>query len=210
MTIIGLLAQKGGVGKTTLALHWAVEAARRHYGRVAVIDMDPQASAIGWYQRRQRETPVLLQANAHNISQALAACKAEGFDLVLVDTKPYADHSSERVAREADLAVIPCGPSTLEIEAISHTVAIGERAAVPAVIVINQGRHSSSINTKVAGVLAQYEAPVCPVVIMRRALLEDALINGQTAAEIDPRSKAAHEITESWQWIVNQHRHTNG
>ena len=204
MKIVSLLAQKGGVGKTTLTLHWAVEAVRQGYGDVAVIDMDMQQSAAKWSLRRSSDTPVMLQADETNIGEAVKACRTNGFDLVLIDTMPRVEASSVEAAKVADLSIIPCGPSVLDIEAIGATIEITTRVKTPGVIVINQGRHSSNINDKAAAVLAQYELPLCPVKIMHRAALEDAFIDGRAVAELKPRSKAAHEIAESWTWIVKQ------
>ena len=204
MKILGLISQKGGVGKTTLTLHWAVEALRQQYGQVAVIDMDYQKSATRWYQRRQQEYPILLQADQHTVTDAVAACKTSGIDLVLIDTMPRVEASSVAAARVADLLVIPCGPSVLDIEAIARTVAITATVQTSGVIVINQGRHNSGVNSKAMTVLAQYKMPVCPVLVMRRAALEDAFIDGRAVSELMPNSKAASEIAASWQWIVNQ------
>ena len=202
MKVLSFLAQKGGVGKTTLALHWAVEA--QQHRQVAVIDMDLQASATQWYERREQDTPILLKADQGNVAEVVKACRAHGVDLVLIDTMPRVEAASVAAARVADLSVIPCGPSVLDIEAIAHTIAITNGAGTPGVIVINQGRHSSDINEKARSVLAQYGLPICPVTIMRRAVLEDAFIDGRTVTELGPQSKAAGEITASWKWIVNQ------
>ena len=87
MKIVTILAQKGGAGKTTLALHWAVEAERQQAGRVAVIDMDTQGSATSWSQRREAETPIMLQANQRNIHKVIAACEHNNIDMVLIGLK---------------------------------------------------------------------------------------------------------------------------
>lgn len=207
MHVIALLAQKGGVGKTTLALHWAVEAAREHYKKVVIIDMDPQASASRWYQRRKRASPILLRADGSNVAKAVAACRTDAVDLVLIDTRAQVERSSVVAARLADLAVLPCGPSVLDIEALAQTVNIVKRAETRAVIVINRGRHSSNINATAATVLKQYELPVCPALVMSRAALEDVFIAGRAISELRPKSKAAQEITVSWQWIAHQLQH---
>jgi len=204
MKIISLMAQKGGVGKTTLTLHWAVEAERQGHGKVAVIDMDVQQSAVKWSLRRDQDSPVMLLADESNVREAVEACQENGFDLVLIDTMPRVEASSVEAAKVADLSVIPCGPSVLDIEAIAVTIEITNRVKTPGVIVINQGRHNSGINDKTAAVLNQYEMPLCPVQIMHRAALEDAFIDGRAVAELRPRSKAAREIADSWKWIVKQ------
>ena len=210
MHVISTLAQKGGVGKTTLTLHWAVEAYRQGSGRVAVIDMDEQASSTKWYERRQQDSPLLLRADTYTVADAVEACRAAGVDLVLIDTMPRVEASSVAAAAVADLSVIPCGPSVLDIEAIAQTITITNDVATPAVIVINQGRHSSRINAKAAVLLRQYGLPVCPVPIMRRAVLEDAFIDGRAVAELKPHSKAAQEISATWKWIVDYLEESHG
>lgn len=203
MNTISLLAQKGGVGKTTLALHWAVEASK-HSPHVAIIDMDIQASATRWYERRTHNTPRMLRANTHTIAQAVEACQQNNMEWVFVDTMPRTEASSVAAAQVADLIVLPCGPSVLDIEAVHHSITIARAVTTPCVIIINRGRHSSSINTKAAQVLTRYGVPVCPVYVMRRAALEDAFIDGRAIGELAPRSKAAQEITAAWQWIQQQ------
>lgn len=204
MKTVSILAQKGGAGKTTLALHWAVEAERQGVGRVAVIDMDPQGSAISWSLRRAAPTPAMLRADAGNIREALTACEAEGMALVFIDTMPRIEAPCVEAARVAHLGILPCGPSVVDIEAIGATVAILRRVHTPGGIVLNQGRPGSPVNAKAASVLAQYRVPMCPVHVMRRAALADAFTDGRAVVEIEPHGKAADEIRRSWAWIAQQ------
>ena len=202
MDVLSIVAQKGGAGKTTLTLHWAVEAERQRYGQVAIIDMDTQASATSWYERRESDSPIMLQADESNLQKALMACEDNGVDLVLIDTMPRVERPSAEAAKAADLCIIPCGPSVVDIEAIGATIEILNRVRTPGVIVLNQGRPGSNINVKAVDVLCQYELPVCPIHVMRRASLMDAFTDGRAVAEIEPNGKAADEITLSWKWIV--------
>ena len=205
MQVIGVLSQKGGAGKTTLALHWAVMAMEATSPTaVAVIDTDSQRSAAEWGERRASETPAVLEANESNLEQAIDACRDAGMKWVIVDSMPRVESPSVKVARLADLVVIPCGPTVLDISAIGATIAITERVKVPAVIVMNQCRHSSTINERAAQVLADYGLPICPTFVMRRAALEDAFVDGSAVTEIEPKGKGAAEIRESWTWIQQQ------
>jgi chromosome partitioning protein len=209
MKTIGVLARKGGAGKSTLTLHWAVEAERQGKGQVAVIDMDPQQTSVKWSKRRLQQlgkhTPAMLMAGAGDLQKALAACEASGMTLVLIDTPPHVEAPCREAARLADLVVIPCGPTAPDLEAIGATIHILAETNTAGVIVLNQGRPGSSINQKAISVLTQYGLPVCPAPVMRRAALADAFTDGRAVVELEPEGKAAAEITHSWTWIVKQH-----
>jgi chromosome partitioning protein len=209
MKTIGILARKGGAGKSTLTLHWAVEAERQRR-RVAVIDIDPQQTSVKWSKRRLqqlgKQTPAMLVATASNLQEALEACEANGLALVLIDTPPHVEAPCREAARLADLVVIPCGPSAPDLEAIGATIHVLQETKTPGVIVLNQGRPGSSINDKAIAVLTQYGLPVCPVPIIRRAALADAFTDGRAVVELEPDRKAADEITRSWAWIMKHSR----
>jgi chromosome partitioning protein len=203
MKVISVLAQKGGTGKTTLALHWAV-AAGSGGARVAVLDLDPQGSAASWGRRRAADTPQLLQATPDKLPAAVAAARAAGFEWLFIDTMPHVERPAADAARAGDLVVIPCGPSVLDIEAIGATVVVAQGVGRSPVIVINQGRPGSQVQAKAAQVLAGYGVPVCPTAIMRRAVLADAFNDGRAVLEVEPEGKAAAEILETWEWICTQ------
>jgi chromosome partitioning protein len=209
MKTIDILARKGGAGKSTLTLHWAVEAERQRR-RVAVIDIDPQQTSVKWSKRRLqqlgKQTPAMLVATASNLQEALEACEANGLALVLIDTPPHVEAPCREAARLADLVVIPCGPSAPDLEAISATIHVLHETKTPGVIVLNQGRPGSSINDKAIAVLTQYGLPVCPGPIIRRAALADAFTDGRAVVELEPDGKAADEITRSWAWIMKHSR----
>jgi chromosome partitioning protein len=207
MKTLGVLARKGGAGKSTLTLHWAVEAERQGEGRVAVIDIDPQQTSVKWSKRRVllgKQTPAMLVATATDLQEALEACEASGMTFVLIDTPPHVEAPCREATKLVNLVVIPCGPSAPDLEAIGATIYVLQETKTPGVIVLNQGRPGSSINDKAMDVLKQYGLPVCPIPIIRRAALADAFTDGRAVAELEPDGKAAAEITRSWAWIMKQ------
>ena len=106
MKTIALLAQKGGTGKTTMALHLAVEAGRTSRQPVVVIDLDPQKSAARWYAKRESDNPILIDPGNRNLADVLDICRDDGVGLVLIDTAPHALADASAAASVADLVVI--------------------------------------------------------------------------------------------------------
>jgi chromosome partitioning protein len=117
MKTLAILSQKGGAGKTTLALHLAVAAVQAKR-QVAVVDLDPQASAIGWKDSRSQETPVVVFAPPARLAQILDTAKQSGADLAILDTAPHSESTALAAARAADLILIPCrlGPASDQLQ----------------------------------------------------------------------------------------------
>lgn len=203
MTSIALLAQKGGAGKTTLALHLAVLA-----GDALLVDLDPQRSAAGWYETRDAELPEVAVGSARDLAPALAATRRK---FVFVDTAPHAAEDARIVAGLVDLVVIPTRPAILDLRAIGSTVEIAGAAGAAAVIVLNacppgRGDHEAAVTIEARKALATYRLPVAPVSVTQRAALAHALNDGRAVTEYEPGGKAAAELTRLWKWIHGQAR----
>jgi len=202
MNVIAIVGQKGGNGKTTLALALAVEAGRQ--GRtVAVVDLDPQTTAANWSDRRRQESPAVVSCQVSRLSSVLAAASKEGADLAIIDTPGKSTDASIAAARAADLVLMPVQPQLYDIETLANLKDVLALAGNPAaIVVVNrapiQGRRHLETEEIVAG---QYGLSFCPVVIYGRAAHGDAGNSGRTAAEIDPESKAAREVQELYSYI---------
>jgi chromosome partitioning protein len=98
MKTISVISQKGGAGKTTLALNLAGAAEQLGHHAV-VIDIDPQASAKGWHDHRQKETPVVISAQASRINDVLETARQHGADLCIIDTAPHSETGALAAAR---------------------------------------------------------------------------------------------------------------
>jgi len=136
MYVLAIVSQKGGVGKSTLAVHLATEATVQGQ-RVLLLDLDPQGSAMEWASRRGDVPPDVSGANPASVGKEIERARSEGYDLVVVDTAPHADHAALQAARSADLVAIPCRPSTFDIAAISATLDLCKLANKQATVVIN-------------------------------------------------------------------------
>jgi chromosome partitioning protein len=137
---IALIAQKGGVGKTTIAVNLAVSAGLRS----ALFDLDQQESAVIWADRRKTELPHVEFLTERRLPEGLRAAEQGQFDLVVMDTPPAAGPQAYTAAQAADLVLIPCRPSLVDLDAIRRTAQLVKSAGVPAFVVFNAAPHSAT------------------------------------------------------------------
>jgi chromosome partitioning protein len=193
---IALLSQKGGTGKTTLAVHLAVAA-----GDALIIDTDKQRSAAGWWRERDGDLPELVTSSAQNVPKALSATSRQW---VFIDTPPHAEEALRAVCAASDFILIPTRPAILDLRAISDSVALVNNKS--AVIVLNscpptKGFAEAGIVAEARRALSVYGLPVCPVAISSRVAFSHALTGGLAVTEYEPEGKAAGEIRKLWKWL---------
>ena len=201
MKTVALLAQKGGTGKTTLALSLAVAAGQN--GAVAVIiDLDPQATACNWGDRRKAETPIIIDAQPARLQQALDRARTGGVDIAIIDTPARSEQAAMAAAKIADLVIIPCRPQIYDLETIPNTREIVSLAGhKPCVVLLNAVPPRGTRAEQAVEAVKAFGIPVCPIVLGHRSAFGDAAALGQTATEFDPRGKAALEINQVYEYI---------
>jgi chromosome partitioning protein len=208
MKILGLLSRKGGVGKTTIAVHLAVLA--QHAGRrTLLIDLDPQRSSAGWWRAREADMPLLVETEPAGLRSVLDAARDDGIDLVVIDTRPSVEADAVHVATLADLLVVPTRPAILDLRAILGTLDIVKGAARRAVIVLNacpapRGVGEASVTGDARRAVAAFGVPVAATSIGNRATFSHALVAGLTAGEAEPEGKAAREMGALWRVIERE------
>lgn len=203
MKVLAILSQKGGAGKTTLALH--VAAAAEAAGKpCVVIDLDPQASAAGWKDTRAGETPVVVALPHTRLAAGLQAAKDGGAKLCIIDTAPHAEAAAMAAARAADLVLIPCRAGILDLRAIGTTAEFVTLAGKKAFVVLNAlPPRASQILNDAREAVAVHGIDVAPVTLQQRAAYGHALTAGQTAPEYEPQGKAAEEIDALRKWLFS-------
>lgn len=200
MTTIAIVSQKGGTGKTTLAIHLAAAAERQ--GEVAlIIDADPQATASQWAAWRDEAPPEVIDSAPPRIAAKIEQAKEAGATFIVIDTPPHADTTASKAMEAADLVLIPCRPSAFDLAAIRTTARLVQLRAKPAWVVFTAGPpHAERIYADAANLLSGFGVPVCPHRIADRAAFRHASAAGKTVFELEPGGKAANEIEHVHTW----------
>jgi chromosome partitioning protein len=200
--VLAVIGQKGGSGKTTTALGLAVAAilARRE---VAVIDLDPQATATNWSDRRGDDTPAVVSCQVSRLEQVLAAAEAQGAQLAILDTPGKSTDALIAAAKAADFVLMPIQPQLFDIETLRSLNDVLNLAGHPAAaVLVNRAPVQGNRHAETQEAAAAQGFTVCPVVIFSRAAHGDSGNIGRTALEYDPQGKAAHEMTKLYDYIA--------
>ncbi|MDD2767874.1 MAG: AAA family ATPase [Methylococcus sp.] len=203
MKTIAVISQKGGAGKTTLAINLAVAADRAGNGGVTLIDLDPQASASVWGDNRELPTPQVASVQPNRLQPCLDKARADGAGFVVIDTAPHSETAALAAARAADLILIPCRPAVLDLHAIGSTIDLARLAGTPAAVLLNSIPSRGSLADEAAEAVAGYEIPLVPVRIVQRAAYVHSLTCGKSIQEFEPRGKGAEEIDRLYRWICD-------
>ncbi len=193
MQTLAIISQKGGTGKTTIAINLAV--AFEQLGSPAVIiDLDPQASAKGWSDTRRGDSPVVISAHSSRLHEVLATAAENGAGIAIIDTAPHSERDALAAARAANLVLIPCRPAILDLRAIASTIELAQIADTPALAVLNAVPPRGRLPEEAAEAIRASGLEVAPVNIVQRAAFVHSLTLGEAVIEYETDGKAADEI----------------
>ncbi len=200
MRILAVASQKGGVGKTTLAGHLAVQAERDGAGPVALVDADPQGSLAEWWNDRKAATPVFAQTSILQLHDDIDRMRELGIALVVIDTPPAITSTIGKVIETADLVVIPTRPSPHDLRSVGKTVSLVEKLEKPFVFVVNNASSRANITVEIVIALSQYGA-LAPAIIHQRTDFASSMIDGRTVMEISRKTPSSDEIAKLWAYL---------
>jgi chromosome partitioning protein len=196
--VITIAQRKGGAGKTTLAAQLATEWARRR-ARVALLDIDPQASLAAWVDlRRQRLGATSIGFDFAALPGWRAAQWIEDWrrsaDFVVIDCPPHAETEARMAVRAATLVLIPMQPSALDLWATEATLKMARDERRRPLVVMNRVPPRSGLTDRIARDLAEFGAPIAMTRIGNRIALVRAMATGLGVTESIGASLAAAEI----------------
>ena len=203
MKIIAILSQKGGAGKTTLAINLAVVASQSNNESV-IIDLDPQASSANWHDSRNLESPVVVSAQPARLKNIIDAAMENGADFIFIDTAPHSESASLAAARAADYVLIPCRPAILDLRAIGNTIDLVKLSGTKAAVVLTCVPPRGSLAQEAAEAVSSYDVVLCPIQIGQRADFVHSITSGQSVHEYDKKGKAAKETDALYKWLIKQ------
>lgn len=204
MDVIAVAGRKGGIGKSTIVGNLAAEFIAKRRG-VLVLDADPQHSLVAWARQGEGLLSKCVRKVDDGAPEELIAMVREAgkkFDAVLIDTPPGMPDTAYAAAMVADLVLLPCGPSPLDLFALKEAIklALKARAArkakkprirlVPSKVVMN-----TLLGRSLAGQLEEMGNKVLPG-ICQRVVLAEAVVHGLTISEHAPGSPAHEEFVE--------------
>ena len=205
MQRVAFISDKGGMGKSTAALNLACAAAEDGFD-AALLDLDPQASVGRWARLRRHAglpaRPLAETCVAIDLDDRLAELAAAGAGLVLLDTAGRDNHAIAAAIAAADLVLVPCHPTDLELSTLGPTLARLQAGQVAhAMLLIDWSAGAARRRAEATAAIRRAGGRVAPVRYTHRADYRLALEHGQGVTEFQPWQAAAQEIRGVWRWL---------
>ena len=202
MHVIAFVSRKGGSGKSTLAAHLALHA-HRAARRCLLVDEDPQGSLTLWNALRH-EDALPIKTIKRELVDVLKKAKRRDIDWVFIDTPANVSASVVDAIRAARLAVIPCRPGLLDIDAVQETIDFCRRLDTPYAVVLNgapprRAGVESPVVTAARECLVELKVPVWGGQITHRVSFSLAVSRGEGVQEQDLDQSSCMEIARLWQ-----------
>ena len=203
---ITIAQQKGGTGKTTLAVHLALAFVKYHNLKVVIIDTDPQGSLGKWFMIRSKKNSLSKNLTFKTASLWGAQYESKTFkkdnDIVIIDTPPKIESDARPSIEAADLVLIPITPSHVDFWATEAIIDIAKKAEKKVLIQINRANQRSKLINKTQEYINSIKVSATDVIIGNRQIYPSSMGEGKTAVEKQKKSKAVEEIKKLSEQIL--------
>jgi len=196
--VITISQQKGGTGKTTLAVHLAMTFIKYHNLKVAIIDTDPQGSLGKWFMIRSEKN--ISNENLTFKTASLWGAQYESktlkndHDIVVIDTPPKIESDARPAIEAADLVIIPMAASHVDFWATGAIVEIAKKANKKILVQINRSSQRSKLINKTNEFIKSLDLSSTKTIIGNRQIYTSAMGEGKTAVEKQKKGAAVEEI----------------
>lgn len=196
--IIGVLNQKGGVGKTTIAVNLAAVFSADGI-RVLLVDGDPQASALAWSAARETQPPFPVVGMPTPTLHRDLPPIARDYGIVLIDGAPRVNELGRSVVMASDVVLIPVQPSPYDVWASQDVASLIREAHIyrphlRTLFVINRKIMNTAIGRDVGEALAEFGFPICEVALHQRVVYAESAAVGLAVIERPKATDAASEM----------------
>ena len=206
--VITIAQQKGGTGKTTLAVHLAMAFIKYHGLKVAIIDTDPQGSLGKWFMIRSEnkvsnENLTFKTASLWGAQYESKTLKND-HDIVIIDTPPKIEADARPSIEAADLVLIPMAASHVDFWATGAITEIAKQAKKKILVQINRSNQRSKLISKTNDFIKSLNLSATKTIIGNRQIFASSMGEGKTAVEKQKKSNAVEEIKQLSEQILSE------
>ena len=203
MRSIAVASRKGGQGKSFLARAIAVLALMDDKS-AGIIDTDPQGTVALWAKRRPHAAPTIVHIGSGTVEGHLATFRSAGADFVAIDTPPNVAPIINVAVTQANSVLIVCGVYGEDLEQVAVLADMVIKLEKPSAIILNRVPQGASALREARNALSTFRLPICPTAIIQRVTHPYASVEGLTASEREPGSKAAEELSKMYEWLKKE------
>ena len=205
MIVLSVLARKGGTGKSTAVRCLAVEALKTGR-RVVILDADPQPTCHRWGQRRAGvgiAVPLVVLPSPRGVASQISGLRAQGVDLVLIDTPPTATPIVNAALDSSTSAIIITRPNPEDLESVQESLRVAGAQKRPVGVILWQSPPDKRVRavSMAREALKAMRAEVCPTAVSASISYPYSYAEALTPQEREPEGRARAELAEVWGWL---------